>query len=256
MIRSDGGSATAYRVGDARLERLYEEVELVRGAGRRGPRRLCVMSFVALLSGEGHGDCPDAASRVIRALVIPINDGLPATMRQSLKAFVPCIVGTADGRDALRGRLLLDLARDEVLPRIGRDFANTPVSRVRRWPLLFRGPDLPHLHRTVAALCDNVGAVERQDAWEGAAHAVGLLICASARTARNPDIAAWYWLKAIDLVDRVCGIDAGAQGHRIMVDWTAMAERRFNARAATRAATVSAGQAAPAISAGANQWSP
>ena len=40
------------------VERLYEEVELVRGTGNRHRGELCIMSFVAYLAGEPHTDSP------------------------------------------------------------------------------------------------------------------------------------------------------------------------------------------------------
>ncbi|MGH7191194.1 MAG: hypothetical protein ACREF0_18650, partial [Acetobacteraceae bacterium] len=69
-------------VVDERLERLYEKVELVKGAGDPSQGKLCVMSFVALLAGEGHSDRPRTASPLIRELAVRINDAMPRAMRQ------------------------------------------------------------------------------------------------------------------------------------------------------------------------------
>lgn len=107
---------------DERLERLYRQVELVKGAGDPRTGKLCVMSFVVYLAGEGHSDRPATASPLIRELAVRINDAMPITMRQELKPFVPRIIGTNDGRDGERAALLRNVTEKEILPRICADF--------------------------------------------------------------------------------------------------------------------------------------
>src|SRR6266568_1215300 len=66
-------------------ERLYDQVELVRGAGSRNRGQLCIMSFVAYLGGERHTDHPRTASSFIHDFAIPLNDGISTALRQQLK---------------------------------------------------------------------------------------------------------------------------------------------------------------------------
>lgn len=95
---------------DERLERLYRHVELVRGAGDPRSGKLCRVSFVAFLAGEGHSDRAVTASPLIRELAVRINDAMPQEMRQKLKPFVPRIFGTNDGRDVQRAAMLYVVA--------------------------------------------------------------------------------------------------------------------------------------------------
>lgn len=103
---------------ELQLQRLYDRVELVPGVGdpRRG--QLCIMSFVAFLAGEGHGDMPRTASPLIREFAIPVNDRVDAPTRQRLKPLAPRIIGTADGRDEERSELLYRAIMDEVVPEV------------------------------------------------------------------------------------------------------------------------------------------
>ncbi len=59
---------------DLRLQRAFDRIELVSGAGDPRAGTMCVMSFAAFLAGEAaHTDDPVGASRLIRAFAIPIN---------------------------------------------------------------------------------------------------------------------------------------------------------------------------------------
>src|SRR5258707_9931175 len=98
-------------------ERLYDQVELVRGTGSRNRGQLCIMSFVAYLAGERHTDHPRTASSFIHDFAIPLNDGIPTALRQQLKPFAPQIIGTNDGHDLKRAAVLSQMIMGEVLPR-------------------------------------------------------------------------------------------------------------------------------------------
>lgn len=203
-------TSTAMSV-DLRLEQLYQRIDLVRGLGdpRRG--KLCIMSLVALLAGEPHSDCPATASPVIRRFAIPINDRMPANFRQRLKPFAPRIIGTRDRLDALRAGLLATAVRDEIMPRILLDFGAVPARSAWLGGLReARKAARVLLGGLVAGngTSDNPGnGIFDVTALQiDIATATVDLLAIGARAAPRPDIAAWYWNKAIDLLDRLCDI--------------------------------------------------
>jgi hypothetical protein len=177
---------------DTAMERIYDRVELVRGVGDRWRGHFCLMSFVALLSGEAHTDHPRTVSPVIRRFGIVINDEMPSDMRQRLKPFAPRIMGTRDGLDKERAQFLLDAWRIEIVPQLLADFGVRARLTDRRTEGLLA---CPLIHR------DN-------DARDQLATAIARLIAHYAHTApyRTRD---WYWLKAIDLLDRLADIRNG-----------------------------------------------
>ncbi|MDA8050181.1 MAG: hypothetical protein M0002_09275 [Rhodospirillales bacterium] len=188
-------------VVDERLERLYEKVDLVKGAGDPSRGKLCVMSFVAFLAGESHSDQPRTASPLIRSLAIRINDAIPRAMRQELKPFVPRIIGTNDGYDAERAAMLRAAVDLEILPRVCRDFLATGASR--RWRRM------AEFRKLSGRLFDITHASEPPLDGEPAcklAEAIASLLCFCG--AEAPDLAArrWYWEKAIEILDRACDI--------------------------------------------------
>jgi hypothetical protein len=205
---------------DQRLEQLYQRIELVKGMGdpRRG--RLCVMSFVALLAGEGHSDSPGVASPLIRRFAIPINDRMPEAFRQRLKLFAPRIIGTRDRLDDLRAELLVHAVREEIVPRMRVDFA--AAGFVPPWPsgagraraaaaaLVARCRILTDAPATMA------GPMAEIEIASATAHL--LAHCAGALARQE---AAWYWNEAIDLLDRLCDISDERAEPRI--DWARVA---------------------------------
>ncbi|MGH7118642.1 MAG: hypothetical protein ACREFP_06600 [Acetobacteraceae bacterium] len=186
---------------DARLERLYEKVELVKGAGDPSQGKLCVMSFVALLAGEGHSDRPRTASPLIRELVVRVNDAMPRAMRQDLKPFVPRIVGTNDGRDAARASVLRSAVDLEILPRICKDFLGCRASR--RWRRMTEFRELSSRLVNLTGASD--GALDPQSGCK-LAEAVASLLCFCAAEAPEPATRRWYWAEAVELLDRCCCI--------------------------------------------------
>jgi hypothetical protein len=101
---------------DLPLQRVFDRVELVSGAGDPEAGKLCVMSLVACLAGERHTDHPVCASPLIRAFAIPINDHMPHEVRQRLKPFAPRILGTNDRLDRERVEVLRRALAAEIFP--------------------------------------------------------------------------------------------------------------------------------------------
>jgi hypothetical protein len=73
-----------------------------------------------LSGGERETDAPCCASPVIGAFAILVNDQMPGDVRQRLKPFAPCIVGTKDGLDGARAEILRRALVEEILPRMSR----------------------------------------------------------------------------------------------------------------------------------------
>jgi hypothetical protein len=187
---------------DPMMEAKLARVELVAGIGNRESGRLCVMSLVAWLAGEAHGDSPACASPLIRAFAIPLNDNMPPAVRQRLKPFAPRIIGTADGRDAARAALLRDMMAGEVLPRIG-----TRLDGRGWWRRVRAIIGRRRLEREALALLARAGSL--RDAGDlacaaAAAGATGRLLARAAREARDPAEAERIWALGISVLDRLC----------------------------------------------------
>lgn len=199
---------------DTRVERLYQQIELVRGSGDPSRGRLCIMSFVAFLAGERHSDAPATASAVIRNFAIVVNDEMPAHLRQRLKPFAPRILGTNDGLDRQRLDLLRRAATEELLPLAGATpcpASPAPASGLMGW---IRARLMPQMEATLAA--DAVAASEVELAASAAK-----LIALAARRAPNAAEQERCWGKAIELLDRLC--DVGAERPRPQAEPTRLA---------------------------------
>jgi len=201
-------------------ERLYDQIELVRGVGSRQRGQLCIMSFVALLAGDRHTDRPRTVSPFIRNFAIQLNDGAPDRMRDDLKPFAPGIIGTSDGHDFERAALLFRTVETEVLPRAMSDFLNS------REYALFELSNKSPLLRVSAMWCDSrpsdciascFRAIrdehERGDCLSLATRA-GKLLVTLVQCAPNSAARRWYWAKALELVDRLCDIGADTRQDR------------------------------------------
>jgi hypothetical protein len=190
---------------DTRFEGLYGQIQLVRGAGDRRKGQLCLMSLAAFLAGESHSDSPATASAVIRRFAMPINDEMPAELRQQLKPFAPLIVGTRDGHDRERADLLIAVMRTELLPRISSEFCGTtsavPLVTARAKKRIW-----PEVYQQVTSLLSKVGTPADARECDQIAAAAARLICLCGRVAPFSDQRAWYWAKAVDLLDRLCTI--------------------------------------------------
>lgn len=189
------------------MEHVFERVKLVRGKGERRKGRLCIMSFVALLSGEGHTDAPSTASPFIRHFAIAINDAMPDVERQRLKLFAPRIVGTNDGLDAKRVRVMHEVFVGEVVPQLCEDLAAEwlPARLDRDWAAYFASGDKSPQEFVCAFISDACRAEPGRETNHVAAVAAKLLSsCATSAPASTDD--GWYWSKAIDLLDRLCDV--------------------------------------------------
>ena len=200
----------------ASVEHVFERVKLVPENGNWRSRRLCVMSFVALLAGEDHTDAPVTASPFINYYATAINYGMPDEERQRLKLFAPRIVGTNDGLDVERSRIMLSWLTDEIVPHL-------QACVIAGWR------PIPLTDELAAYGWGEVGSVQdfafafAADARRYVATAemhrlatVGamlLIICA--QSAPLLCEGQWYWSKAIDLLDRLC--DVGPQTPRSIV---------------------------------------
>jgi hypothetical protein len=197
-------------VVDERLERLYRQVELVRGVGEPKSGKLCVMSFVAFLAGEVHSDRPAAASSLIRELAVRINDAMPQEIRQELKPFVPRILGTNDGCDGERAAMLRAVTEAEIMPRICRDFLVS--GRLRSWR---RSGEFRELSSKLFGLTESWSKPEHALPDVKLCAAVTDLLCFCAAKASDADSGRWYWEKAIDVLDRACDIREDSSSSRV-----------------------------------------
>ena len=90
-------------INPERLAQL-EGIEIKQGShGSEFNGEACSMELVSWLAGEGFTDAPSCASPVLRRYTIRLNDRWDTEQRQTLKPFLPRMVGTGgDGKDAAR----------------------------------------------------------------------------------------------------------------------------------------------------------
>ncbi len=197
---------------DPRLQRAFDRVELVSGSiGDPGDGRMCLMSLVAFLAGEGHSDSPGCASPVVQAFAVAVNDHMPHAARQRLKPFAPRIIGTRDGLDRLRAAILRQALAEEIPPEApgrrptGHDApAKGGFAKLRRlWRWLRKDERGRLLDR---ALSRDDGVYLGREAARLLARAARHAPCARERER--------HWDAAIGLLDRLCDAGAPAQGRR------------------------------------------
>jgi hypothetical protein len=201
-------------------ERLYGQVELVQGTGRRYRGQLCIMSFVAYLAGERHSDRPRTASPFIGSFAIQLNDGILPALRQDLKPFAPRIIATNDGHDFERTSVVLQMIMDDVLPRAACDF---PGGRAHaQFELdneallgLAAGWGKSRSTESIASCFRAVRDAQERGECLSVAMTGGRLLVALVQ--RAPTLAAqrWYWAKALELLDRLCDVGADHREARI-----------------------------------------
>jgi hypothetical protein len=208
---------------DLRLQRALDRVELVSGTiGNPGDGRMCLMSLVAFLAGEGHSDSPDCASPLIQAFAIRINDNMPHEARQRLKAFAPRIIGTNDGCDGLRAQVLRRVLANGALARalehgLTEPALSAPARRFMLWRLwLWLRKD--HHQRLLDCSLSADGGVNL-------AGGVARLITRLARNAPDARVQDEYWNAAIGIVDELCDVGAPTRfGRGIQPDRLAQLE--------------------------------
>jgi len=218
---------------ELRLQRIYDRIELVSGAGDPTAGRMCVMSFAACLAGEGHTDSPPSASSLIRSFAIPLNDSMPHEMRQRLKPFAPRIIGTRDGLDGARAEVLRRTLVDDILPRVAARLAPPagaaeppragPIGRF--WARLCGRAEAGH---RIRKLVERAGETARRPgAGTELAGDLVQILCLCARAAPNAREAAWCWNEAIGLLDRLCDVRTPQTGwtSRVRADRVEWLER-------------------------------
>ena len=183
---------------DLRLQRAFDNIELVSGIGDPRLGQMCIMSLVACLAGEEHTDSPATASPLIRSFAIPLNDHLPREARQRLKPFAPRIIGTNDGLDARRAEILRTTLVQEILPRLSHHCRRPAGARRGRLGRVWAGLRRHYLRRQIA----------RHHAQAEMGGGRPLL---DLQMAADPREADWFWNQAIGLLDRMCevGLEEG-----------------------------------------------
>jgi hypothetical protein len=201
---------------DLRTERLYEQVELVRGAGSRTSGGLCIMSLVAYLAGECESDRPQTASPFVRQFAIQLNDGSSTDLRQDLKPFAPRIIGTNDGRDLERAALVHKVITEEVWPRAERDglVGQRDASRKAWVKRLFHCAD----HRddtrpNVMARFHDFRTAHEQGKCLRLGMLAGDLLVSLVKKAPTRR---WYWAKSLELLDRLCEVGSDPRRSRMV----------------------------------------
>jgi hypothetical protein len=192
------------------LERLFERVELVRGRGDRRKGRLCIMSLVALLAGERHTDSPATASLFIRQFAITLNDAMPPLVRQRLKPFAPRIMQTNDGQDQKRLQVARDFLLQEVLPALDADVADnqwTPSRFDVDWRSYAASDAVLPQEFVLGFASQTYRNANSRSLNEMALVAAKLLVMCATSVASDAGCAR-YWAKSIDLLDRLCDVEA------------------------------------------------
>lgn len=211
------------------FQRLHDRARLITGRGDPNLDRFCIMSFVAFLAGEWFSDRPRTASPVIRRFVIPLNDRMDEAVRQRLKPFAPRILGTNDRHDPARAALLYEAVKEDLVPaglqdarhRAGRATVPAPAWLERLCPRAGAAD------RAAAAALDHAVQLNVHyvlDAHDVGDHGVlaketGHMIAGLAAAAPDRRRRAWYWGRAVDLLDRLC--DIGAEERSISAPETA-----------------------------------
>jgi hypothetical protein len=196
---------------DLRQQRVFDQVELVSGIGTPGLGKMCIMSFVACLTGEGYTDHPSSASPLICAFAIPVNDHMPWEVRQRLKPFAPRIIGTNDGRDGMRAEILRRALAEVILPRLEARRIERAGLGSRRWSRLLGrlwtrmyGAGLERRVRKLLDQAESGGAGPGLEIQIGGA--AGRLVALCARDAPDAQEAEWHWAQAIEILDRLCDV--------------------------------------------------
>lgn len=210
---------------DPRVERLLDTVELVRSRGDPERGRLCMMSLVAFLAGEEHGDRPRTASPLIAAFARPINDAMDRGTRQRLIPFAPRVIGTAADGDHLRGEIMHLALMQTLLPAVIRDLQVNArgqsqareaedtarlVGELRDTPLEAQPRLVQDARWDRAALIGPIRvavAAHRNGHGEQQAEAVARILIAAVSGLARPSRRSWYWDLAVGLLDRLCEVE-------------------------------------------------
>lgn len=205
-------------------ERLIEHVELVRSRGDPAQMKLCVMSLVARLAGEVHGDQPVCASPVIAAFARAVNDAMDRPTRQRLRPFAPRIVGTADRLDGVRQERLHTALIETLLPAIvtdlqagarSHDQAQAAELTAELAGQLAHANDAEQLRLVQDAHWDraaliwplrNALAARRDGDGVQQAESVARVLIAAVSCLARPSRRTWYWDRAVGILDQLCDV--------------------------------------------------
>ncbi len=214
---------------DMRTERLLAAVELVASRGEPQAHKLCLMSLVARLAEEPHGDRPAAASPAIGAFARAVNDAMDRRTRQRLIPFAPRIKGTQAAHDRARTRKLHSVLTAELLPRLATDLQVAALSEPDATAAAATARLVAALRDTPAEAADRLVQDPR---WDGAAligplrhaflayrdgyseqhaEAVARILIAGAHRVARPSRRAWYWDCAIATLDSLCELGSQAE---------------------------------------------
>jgi hypothetical protein len=84
-----------------------EAIQLKTGSHGSADAGMCVMEAVAYIAGEPFSDHPQCASPVISAFLRSYNDSVSDEVRQTLKQYIPRLIGTAGSPELEEGRALI-----------------------------------------------------------------------------------------------------------------------------------------------------
>jgi len=149
------------------------------------------------------------ASPFIRHFAIALNDAMPEAERQRLKLFAPRIVGTNDGLDRDRARLVQRMFADEIVPQLRSDLADLWLPTIIRGEWASYTAERPTSpQELVLAFLSNSNTCRASPGRQTnnmAVIAAKLLTTCAMSAGSNAD-ASFYWSKAIGMLDRLCDV--------------------------------------------------
>jgi hypothetical protein len=181
---------------------------------------LCVMEAVAYFNNEPHSDHPVCACPVLTAFMIRLNDRMPQSERDRLKAFIPRLIGTRDGLSAKRLEILVHSAVAEVTPH---------ALRLTGIPALLVEADkcaavpLGDCSAAESAAKSAAQSAAQSAAWSAARSAAW----AAARSARSAEAAAWAAAESAEAAARAAAESARSAAWDIAI---AALERALNVK--------------------------
>jgi len=158
-------------------------ITLKAGEHRTADDGMCVMEATAMLAGEGMTDHPQCASPVISTFLRSWNDVLPDDDRQTLKQYIPLLIGTAGTPDleARRAWMCTDwLVRTYAPAWLRLAGLTTQADLLAGLPEFVQGMDVPSIRPTINAVRDDARAARAaardaagDAAWDAARAAAG-----------------------------------------------------------------------------------
>jgi hypothetical protein len=170
-----------------------EALVLKTGAHPAGSQEMCVMEAVAFIAGEPWSDSPQCVSPVIAAFLRSYNDSVSDEVRQSLKQYIPRLIGTRGSQELEDRRSLVAadwLVRIHTPAWLRLAGLTTQAEALESLPEITSFAQVPSIKgpleaarqagdAAVAAAWDAAGAA----AWDAAVAAAGAAAWAAARAA-------------------------------------------------------------------------